>query len=142
MNTRRPTLPGGYWWSDAKDRSVLYLCYGWAATVTPTATEVRTRRGSPLKGRCGSIAQGKRFVERWVIGQTYGTYRQERARRAPPKPYMPAPADRAMAELRRLPPPAPVARIAQAGQDDAEMAAWAWRTDVPFEDLVKAARRL
>lgn len=139
MSTRLPPLPGGYWWSDAKDRSVLYRCYGWAATVTPTETEVRTLRGRRLTGRCGSIAQGKRFVERWVIGQTYGTYRREMARWAPPKPYVATAEDHAIAKLRRLPPPAEVARFEQAGQDDVALAAW--RTDVPFEDLVKAVRR-
>lgn len=138
MSTRLPPLPEGYWWSDAKDRSVLYLRYGWAATVTLTETEVRARGGRRLKGRCGSIAQGKRFVERWVVGQIYGTYRREMARWAPPKPYVPTAADHAIARLRRLLPPAQVAKFEQVGQDDVALAAW--RTDVPFEDLMKAVR--
>lgn len=139
----KPTLPlpGGYWWSDTADGSVLYLCYGWAASVTATETEVRGRGGSHLRGRCGSIAQGKRFVERWVLGSSTGTYRRWKAARTPPRPYVPTDADRGyLAILNCAGAPAdPVDLAPEPGGDGWEN--WAWRVDVPFDALLGALKR-
>lgn len=130
-------LPGGYWWSDSADRSVLYLRYGLAASVTSTGVEIGGRGGHKLSGRCGSITQGKRFVERWVLGQVHGTYRRWKARWTPPKAHVSTQVDLGYAALmkncRKSTPALILARPPVAF--DAELATSVWCIDVPLEQL-------
>lgn len=134
---KRRELPGGYWWSDSPDRSVLFRCYAWAATVTDKSVELDSRHGK-LGGRCGSRAQGKRFVERWVMAQGNSTYRRWKSSWEPPKPYMGTAADHsyaAMRKLQQMPTATPAA--AEAGPLEADWDSWVWRTDVPFEQVAR-----
>ncbi|HVI59330.1 MAG TPA: hypothetical protein VM619_10755 [Luteimonas sp.] len=131
-------LPEGYWWSESEDGATLFLRYGWAATVTPSKVEVRCRDGRRLSGRCGSIAQGKRFVTRWLLAKLKpGGWRRAESR-APLLPPAPPSLDRAYAAVLR--PRRPASAAPQVCRLPAEPAAddwetWAWRQDVPLERL-------
>lgn len=65
-------LPADYRWHDAPDASHLYLNYRCVATVRSGQVVISRGRkkdpAPPLVGVCGSIEQGKRYVERWVLG--------------------------------------------------------------------------
>jgi hypothetical protein len=136
-------LPDSYRWADAKDYATLYWGWSWIASVRPRQVEVRTRTGRRT-GRCGSIEQGKRHVERWVIAQMNPQYRSWVERWAPPPPPRPpAEADVALASLlagmvvpRRAEPVLPPRRVGGVFEDEWET--WAWRQDVPLEELARA----
>ena len=79
-------LSDSYRWSDDKGRSTLFHGFSWAAVVTETSVEIKGRGGQRLGGPCSSVAQGKRFVERWIWGRLRSTYRpiHRSAQRPPP----------------------------------------------------------
>jgi hypothetical protein len=61
----RPELPPAYRWAVSPDSAVLFLRYGWVATVR--SGEVRIGADPPLypetRGPCRSVAHGQRIVE-------------------------------------------------------------------------------
>ncbi|WP_202841998.1 hypothetical protein [Luteimonas saliphila] len=59
------TLPGSFRWSDSDTGSVLFLRYGAVASVTVDG-HVTLLGGKRVEGPAASLAQGKRFVERWI----------------------------------------------------------------------------
>jgi hypothetical protein len=64
-------LPDSYRWADAPAVATLYLRYGCAAKVTPGWVTVFADGPFPeVGGPCGSIAQGKRFAERFIQVRT------------------------------------------------------------------------
>ena len=85
-------LGGSYHWIDSDTGSYLQFNYGTAAYVQPDPDRglykvVIHWRGREIRGRAGSIAQGKRHIERWISAR--GGRHEKR------KPYVPS------AELRR-----------------------------------------
>lgn len=75
-------LPDNCRWADTAEGACLYRNYACIAVVRPGSVEIaRGRKKAPLPplvGRCGSIEQGKRHVERWVAARL-------RPRGMPPK---------------------------------------------------------
>ena len=65
-------LAPAYRWADSKDDSRLFLRYGWVASVVREGAGFQVKmkdwKGKDIGGPCASLAQGKRFVERWVEG--------------------------------------------------------------------------
>ncbi|MGH8083882.1 MAG: hypothetical protein ACREPV_01220 [Lysobacter sp.] len=53
-------------WIDYDDMSCLMYNERGVAVVRPGEVVIRWPRGSELRGKCGSVAQGKRYVERWM----------------------------------------------------------------------------
>lgn len=94
-------LPDSYRWSDGEEYAALYLRWGCVASVKAGLVEVRTRDGGRMTGRCGSIEQGKRHVERWVLAQLNPMRHRNREQRAPSRPREPTQADLACVELFR-----------------------------------------
>ena len=78
-------LPDSYRWAHTEDCAILYLRWGWVATVKPGSVELKAGNGQNITGPCGSIEQGKRFVERWVEA----TSRPQRYRRGPRRSFGP-----------------------------------------------------
>lgn len=89
------TLPDSYRWSDGSDGSShLYLNYGCVAKVAADGTTiVKTWDKKEIQSKAASVAQAKRFVERWIKAKyspRAGEHAHWRARYAPkrgtPKP--------------------------------------------------------
>lgn len=70
-------LPDAYRWSDSADGSShLYWNYGFVASVASDgATKIRLWDKREIHAKAASVAQAKRFIERWLLAQ-----RSERAR--------------------------------------------------------------
>ena len=70
-------LPNAYRWSDSADGSShLYWNYGFVASVAADgATKIRLWDKREIHAKAASVAQAKRFIERWLLAQ-----RSERAR--------------------------------------------------------------
>ncbi|KAF1698365.1 hypothetical protein CSC62_05510 [Pseudoxanthomonas jiangsuensis] len=66
-------LPDSYRWHDGPEGSRLFYNYGCVATVRAGRVSIgRGRKRAPLpplEGVCGSVEQGKRHVERWVMAR-------------------------------------------------------------------------
>lgn len=73
----RMPLPEAYRWSDSSDGSShLYWNYGFVASVASDgATKIKLWDKREIHAKAASVAQAKRFIERWLIAQ-----RSERAR--------------------------------------------------------------
>lgn len=71
------TLPDAYRWSDSPDGSShLYWNYGFVASVASDgATKIKLWDKREIHSKAASVAQAKRFIERWLLAQ-----RSERAR--------------------------------------------------------------
>lgn len=70
-------LPDAYRWSDSADGSShLYWNYGFVASIAPDgATKIKLWDKREIHASAASVAQAKRFIERWLLAQ-----RSERAR--------------------------------------------------------------
>lgn len=70
-------LPDAYRWSDSADGSShLYRNYGFVASVASDgATKIKLWDKREIHAKAASVAQAKRFIERWLLAQ-----RSERAR--------------------------------------------------------------
>lgn len=70
-------LPDAYRWSDSADGSShLYWNYGFVASVASDgATKIKLWDKREIHAKAASVAQAKRFIERWLLAQ-----RSERAR--------------------------------------------------------------
>ena len=70
-------LPDAYRWSDSADGSShLYWNYGYVASVASDgATKIKLWDKREIHAKAASVAQAKRFIERWLLAQ-----RSERAR--------------------------------------------------------------
>lgn len=70
-------LPEAYRWSDSADGSShLYWNYGFVASVASDgATKIKLWDKREIHAKAASVAQAKRFIERWLLAQ-----RSERAR--------------------------------------------------------------
>lgn len=70
-------LPDAYRWSDSVDGSShLYWNYGFVASVASDgATKIKLWDKREIHAKAASVAQAKRFIERWLLAQ-----RSERAR--------------------------------------------------------------
>lgn len=58
-------LPDSYRWADSDTGAVLFLRYGAVASVAVDG-RVTLLGGKRIEGQAASLAQGKRFVERWI----------------------------------------------------------------------------
>ena len=91
-------LGDAYRWIDSKNGSLLHLRYGCVAAVKLRDGKVQVWinvTGKEVTGTAGSIAMGKRHVERWIAARG-GKYQKR-------KPFVPSPAvQRAMRELREM----------------------------------------
>jgi hypothetical protein len=58
-------LPPAFRWSDTDTGAVLFLRYGAVARVSADGM-VKLIGGRPIESKAASLAQGKRFVERWI----------------------------------------------------------------------------
>ncbi|WP_202844814.1 hypothetical protein [Luteimonas saliphila] len=58
-------LPDSYRWADSDTGAVLFQRYGAVAKVTVDG-RVTLIGGKRIEGPAASLAQGKRFVERWI----------------------------------------------------------------------------
>lgn len=70
-------LPDAYRWSDSTDGSShLYWNYGFVASVAADGTtKIKLWDKREIHSKAASVAQAKRFIERWLLAQ-----RSERAR--------------------------------------------------------------
>lgn len=70
-------LPDAYRWSDSADGSShLYWNYGFVASIAPDGwTTIKLWDKREIHAKAASVAQAKRFIERWLLAQ-----RSERAR--------------------------------------------------------------
>ena len=59
-------LGQSFHWIDYDDTSCLMYNARGVAVVKPGEVLIRWPRGAEIHGRCGSVAQGKRYVERWM----------------------------------------------------------------------------
>jgi hypothetical protein len=58
-----------YRWIESGDRAFLHFRYGCVATIKPDGDRFRTEinwRDLTHAGQVGSMAQGRRFIERWI----------------------------------------------------------------------------
>lgn len=58
-------LPASYRWTDGADASHLHYNFGCVASVTADG-RVTILAGKRIEGKAASVAQGKRYVERWI----------------------------------------------------------------------------
>ena len=67
----RMPLPDAYRWSDSADgSSQLYWNYGFVASVASDgATKIKLWDKREIHSKAASVAQGKRFIERWLLAQ-------------------------------------------------------------------------
>lgn len=64
-------LPDSYRWVDSPQASYLYHNYRCVAVVTENIVKINRRGLGVVEGRCGSVAQGKRHVVRWMTAQPH-----------------------------------------------------------------------
>ena len=64
-------LPDAYRWSDSSDGgSHLYWNYGFVASITPDGwTTIKLWDKRKIHSKAASVAQAKRFIERWILAQ-------------------------------------------------------------------------
>jgi hypothetical protein len=63
-------LPESFWWADASDGSSnLYLRYGSVASIKPDCTMKLKYWQKEFHAKAASIAQAKRFIERWLLAR-------------------------------------------------------------------------
>ena len=63
-------LPESYWWADASDGSSnLYLRYGSVASIKPDGTMKLKYWPKEFHAKAASVAQAKRFIERWLLAR-------------------------------------------------------------------------
>jgi hypothetical protein len=64
-------LPDSFRWADASDGSSnLYLRYGCVASIKPDGTMKLKYWQKEFQAKAASVAQAKRFVERWILAQS------------------------------------------------------------------------